>query len=177
MSRIAKRPIIIPTSVFVDLKSKELIIKGVKGVLKFLLHDNIDVIHEKDSLLISYKENSKKTIAIAGTTRSIVYNMVFGVTHGFKKTLLLQGVGYRVSLKERVLDLVLGYSHAINYKIPEDIDVECPNQTTIVIHGLDKQKVGQVAADIRAFRPPEPYKGKGVRYSDELVRRKETKKK
>ncbi len=154
-----------------------LTVKGPKGTLQHRLHGQVALTREEAELRISARDESKQAVALSGTTRSLVYNMVTGVVDGFEKKLQLVGVGYRAQAKGKVLNLTLGFSHPIDYELPEGITAETPSQTEVVISGIDKQRVGQVAAEIRAFRPPEPYKGKGVRYSDEAVVRKEAKKK
>ncbi len=177
MSRIAKSPVTVPAGVEVKIDGQTVNVKGKNGQLSLDVHPTVAVVQEEDGLKFSARENSKLSLALSGTTRSLVNNMVVGVTEGFKKTLELQGVGYRAAAKGNTLNLNLGFSHPIDYELPEGIKAETPNVTTIVLTGSDKQVVGQVAAEIRAFRPPEPYKGKGVRYADEYVRRKEAKKK
>ena len=174
MSRVAKAPVEIPSGVTVTLKGQQLSVKGSNGTLDLDIHETVEVIQEDNVLNFATKE---KSWAMAGTTRALVNNMVIGVSQGFEKKLLLQGVGYRTKVSGKVLNLTLGFSHPIDYELPEGIKAETPSQTEIVIKGADKQQVGQVASEIRAFRPPEPYKGKGVRYADEYVRRKEAKKK
>jgi len=176
MSRVAKNPVIIPLGVEVNLQGSLLTIKGVKGILSLQIHKEVHIKHEDNQLLFSLIDSSN-FIAIAGTMRALVNNMVIGVSQGFERKLLLSGVGYRAQAKGNVLSLALGFSHPIEYKMPDGVSVETPSQTDIVIKGIDKQLVGQVASEIRDFRRPEPYKGKGVRYADEVVRRKEAKKK
>ena len=177
MSRVAKNPVALPTGVTVTVNGQDLTVKGSKGSLDLALHQDIEVNQADNVVTFGARNNSKFAVAMSGTTRALVNNMVTGVSAGFAKTLLLQGVGYRAAGKGSVLNLTLGFSHPVDYQLPEGITAECPNQTTVVVSGVDKQQVGQVAAEIRAFRPPEPYKGKGVRYADEHVRRKEAKKK
>ena len=174
MSRIAKSPIEIPSGVELKVQGGEVKVKGPKGNLTLLLHPNVSV--EKDDENYMVKPASNSDTPMAGTFRSLVNNMVIGVTNGFEKKLNLVGVGYRAQVQGNNLTLALGFSHPVNYSAPEGITIEAPSQTEIVVKGCDKQKVGQVASEIRAFRPPEPYKGKGVRYSDERVVRKEAKK-
>ncbi len=176
MSRIAKSPVNIPTGVQVALKNSEVTVKGPKGELFFKIHHSVDVLQDGDVLKFAPKKPSSG-LALVATTRSLLNNMVVGVTAGFEKKLELVGVGYRAQSKGKQLSLSLGFSHPVEYTVPEGIVIETPSQTEILIKGLDKQKVGQVAADIRSYRPPEPYKGKGVRYSDETIVRKEAKKK
>ncbi len=177
MSRVAKSPVALPSGVTVTLNGQALNVKGAKGSLDLDVHTEVEVNQADNELTFAARNDSKFALAMSGTTRALVNNMVVGVSEGFTKTLLLQGVGYRAAAKGEVLNLTLGFSHPVDYALPEGITVECPNQTTVVLSGVDKQRVGQAAAEIRAFRPPEPYKGKGVRYADEYVRRKEAKKK
>ena len=177
MSRIANSPVVIPSGVEVSLNGQSLRIKGAKGELTEHLHDLVSV--EANDGVLSFKANeeSKNAKALAGTFRSLVNNMVQGVTEGFQKELELQGVGYRAQLQGKKLNLSLGFSHPVEYEAPEGIEIETPSQTHVIVRGIDKQLVGQTAAEIRAYRPPEPYKGKGVRYQNEFVKRKEAKKK
>ncbi|WP_299179682.1 50S ribosomal protein L6 [uncultured Neptuniibacter sp.] len=177
MSRIAKSPVVVPAGVEIKIDGQSINVKGKNGQLSLDVHPSVGVAQEEDGLKFTARESSKLSRSLSGTTRSLVNNMVVGVTEGFKKTLELQGVGYRAAAKGNTLNLNLGFSHPIDYDLPEGIKAETPNVTTIVLTGADKQVLGQVAAEIRAFRPPEPYKGKGVRYADEYVRRKEAKKK
>ena len=177
MSRIAKQPINIPSGVELSITGRELAAKGPKGSLTFTLHANVDVSHEDNVLTFAPANNSKSATAITGTTRSVVNNIVNGVATGFEKKLILVGVGYRAQAQGKKLTLSLGFSHPIDYPVPEGLEIETPTQTEIIVRGCDKQQVGQVCAEIRAFRPPEPYKGKGVKYSDETIIRKEAKKK
>jgi len=177
MSRIAKKPVELVSGVEVSISGQTVTAKGKQGNLSIDLHDTVSVKQEDNVLLFSPNDESKSTMAMAGTMRSLVNNMVIGVTEGFTKQLQLVGVGYRAQMQGNVLDLSLGFSHPVKYAIPEGITIETPSQTEINVKGADKQKVGQVCAEIRAYRPPEPYKGKGVRYSDERVVRKEAKKK
>jgi len=177
MSRIAKAPITVPAGVEVKVNGQEVTVKGSKGELVRTLNDAVVVALEEGTITFGPAEGVKDGWAQAGTARANVNNMVVGVTEGFKKTLLLQGVGYRTQVKGQDVNLTLGFSHPVVYTLPKGISATAPSQTEIVIEGSDKQQVGQVAAEIRAFRPPEPYKGKGVRYADENVRRKEAKKK
>ena len=152
-------------------------LKGSKGSLNLVLHHLVEVQRNDEILKVSAKDNSREAGAMAGTFRSLIFNMVVGVNEGFQKKLELQGVGYRAKASGKSVNLTVGYSHPIDYKLPEGVTAETPSQTEIVINGVDKQLVGQVAAELRDFRPPEPYKGKGIRYSDERVYRKEAKKK
>ena len=177
MSRIANSPVSIPKGVEITLNGQEVTVKGSKGNLAMTLHDLVGISQEEDRLQLKAVEVSKKSVALAGTFRSLVNNMVVGVSTGFQKELQLQGVGYRAQAQGKKLNLSLGFSHPVVYEVPEGIDIETPTQTQVIVKGIDKQLVGQVSADIRAYRPPEPYKGKGVRYVDEYVKRKEAKKK
>ena len=177
MSRVANNPVELPSGVEANLNAQELSIKGSKGALNLNIHSGVEIKQEDNRLLFSARDNAKISRAMSGTTRALVSNMVLGVTAGFEKKLQLQGVGYRAKVSGNVLNLTLGFSHPINYQLPEGVSAETPSQTDIIIKGVDKQQVGQVAAEVRAFRPPEPYKGKGVRYADERVHRKEAKKK
>jgi large subunit ribosomal protein L6 len=175
MSRIAKMPILIPNGVTVDLNGDSVVVKGSKGTMLFKLMSGIGIELNDNKIQVRSVVDVKKSGSYAGTVRAVLANMVRGVSHGFEKKMVM--VGYRAQLVNGELNLVLGYSHPVNYKIPEGITVEVPNQTEIVVKGIDKQKVGQVASEIRAYRSPEPYKGKGVKYSEENVLRKEAKKK
>ena len=175
MSRVANNPVTLPSGVEVKLEGHDLSVKGSKGTLQMTVHGEVEV-KQVDNTLTFAAANSDAR-ALAGTTRALVNNMVVGVTDGYEKKLQLNGVGYRCAVQGKKLNLTLGFSHPVVYELPEGISAETPSQTEIIIKGIDKQAVGQAAAEIRAFRPPEPYKGKGVRYADEHVRRKEAKKK
>ncbi len=177
MSRIAKQPVEMPSGVSLSIDGQIIKAKGPKGELSITVHD--DVVFEQNDNVLSFKpaNDNKNAMAMTGTMRSLVSNVVKGVAEGFQKKLQLVGVGYRAQLKGKTLSLSLGFSHPVEYAIPEGITIEVPSQTEIVINGCDKQRVGQVAAEIRAYRPPEPYKGKGVKYADEQIIRKEAKKK
>jgi large subunit ribosomal protein L6 len=177
MSRVAKMPIELPKGVDVDIAGQRLSIKGPKGTFEYDVHNDVQISREDGSLQCAPRDGKAQHFAIAGTMRSIVNNMVVGVSQGFEKKLELVGVGYRAQAQGKSLNLTLGFSHPVDYPIPEGITVETPSQTEILVKGSDKQLVGQVAAEIRGFRPPEPYKGKGVRYADEHIIRKEAKKK
>ncbi len=177
MSRVANSPVEIPKGVETKLSDSEISVKGSKGTLTLVLHKLIGVAQNGESLKISAKDNSRQADAIAGTFRSLINNMIVGVSQGFEKKLELRGVGYRAKVQGKKLNLTVGYSHQINFELPEGVTADTPSQTEVVISGVDKQLVGQVAAEIRSFRPPEPYKGKGIRYVDERVYRKEAKKK
>ncbi len=177
MSRIAKYPVPLPGSVQVVLGEKDIVVKGPLGEARQALSSSVSVVQEGKELRCAAVGDSIEANAMSGTMRALLANMIKGVSVGFMKKLTLVGVGYRAQAKGDVLSLALGYSHPIEHKMPEGIKVETPTQTEIVIKGIDKQKVGQVAAEVRAYRRPEPYKGKGVRYADEVVIIKETKKK
>ena len=177
MSRIAKAPVPVPKGVDVRLEDGRVMVKGAKGSLTLPLAAEVEVKSEDGVLTFAPRSPSRQARALAGTVRSLVKNMVTGVSVGFEKRLELQGVGYRAQAQGRRLNLQLGFSHPVDYALPDGIEVETESQTQIVVKGIDKQLVGQVSAEIRAFRPPEPYKGKGVRYLGEHVRRKEGKKK
>ncbi|WP_079204531.1 MULTISPECIES: 50S ribosomal protein L6 [Pseudomonas] len=177
MSRVAKNPVTLPAGVEISLAGQQLSVKGAKGALELNIHSSVEVVQESGELRFAARNGDQQTRAMAGTTRALVNNMVIGVSTGFERKLQLVGVGYKAQAKGQVLSLALGFSHPINYELPEGVVAETPSQTEILIKGVDKQLVGQVAAEIRDFRRPEPYKGKGVRYADEVVRRKEAKKK
>ncbi|MCK5187656.1 MAG: 50S ribosomal protein L6 [Deltaproteobacteria bacterium] len=172
MSRIAKKPVELVSGVEVNVSGQSVTAKGKQGNLSMELHETVSVKQDGNVLTFAPNDNSKDSMAMAGTMRSLVSNMVLGVSEGFTKQLQLIGVGYRAQMQGNVLDLSLGFSHPVKYAIPEGITIETPSQTEINVKGADKQKVGQVCAEIRAYRPPEPYKGKGVRYVDEYVRSK-----
>tara|TARA_R110002073_G_scaffold268729_3_gene431948 strand:- start:910 stop:1443 length:534 start_codon:yes stop_codon:yes gene_type:complete len=177
MSRVANNPVEMPKGVEANLSDSAISIKGSKGNLSLDLHSSVAVAQDGEILSVSAKDGSRQANAMAGTFRSLINNMVLGVSKGFEKKLELQGVGYRAKAEGKKINITVGYSHPIDYQLPEGVTAETPSQTEIVISGADKQLVGQVAAEIRDFRPPEPYKGKGIRYVDERVFRKEAKKK
>lgn len=177
MSRIAKYPVNVPSGVEVIMSAHEITIKGALGTLTQALTSDVSVVREGDNLQCAAANDSKQASAMSGTVRALIANMVKGVSQGFVKKLTLVGVGYRAQAKGDVLSLALGFSHPVEHPMPEGVKVETPTQTEILIKGIDKQRIGQVAAEVRAYRSPEPYKGKGVRYSDEVVAIKETKKK
>ena len=177
MSRVASNPILLPDGVELKVQGKRVTASGKMGELSYTVHDLVRLVEEEDSITFMPEDESKEAKALSGTMRALLYNMVVGVSEGFQKKLELQGVGYRAQAVGKKLTLQLGFSHPVEYEVPEGINLEAPSQTEIVISGRDKQQVGQVCAEIRSFRPPEPYKGKGVRYSGERVRRKEAKKK
>ncbi|MBQ0712088.1 MAG: 50S ribosomal protein L6 [Porticoccus sp.] len=177
MSRVAKNPVNIPAGVEVTFSNSEISVKGSKATLSMPTNDKVEIKQEDNVLTFEPKDGSTQANAMSGTIRSLVNNMVIGVVQGFEKKLQLIGVGYRAQAQGNKLNLTLGFSHPVVYELPKGLTAETPSQTEIVLKAADKQLLGQVAAEIRAFRPPEPYKGKGVRYADEQVRRKEAKKK
>ncbi|MEQ8288960.1 MAG: 50S ribosomal protein L6 [Gammaproteobacteria bacterium] len=176
MSRIANNPVAIPSGVDVNISGNLITVKGSKGELSHNIHPLVSVKQEENELKTTVKSNSKQAKALSGTTRALIQNIVTGVSEGFERKLEIVGVGYRASVSGKNLNLSLGFSHPVAFPIPEGISIETPSQTEIVIKGVDKQQVGQLAANIRAYREPEPYKGKGVRYADERIIRKEAKK-
>ena len=176
MPNIAGNPVPIPEGVDVNIGGRVVTIKGGKGEQSHTVHPLVSVVREDKVLKLAAVSASKASKALAGTTRALLQNMIIGVSRGFERSLEIAGVGYRAQVQGTVLNLTLGFSHPVNFEIPEGIIVEMPSQTEIVIKGYDKQKVGQVAANIRAYRPPEPYKGKGIKYTDEKIIRKEAKK-
>lgn len=177
MSRVAKKPVVIPVGVEVNIGGFDIKIKGPKGVVQLEIEPGIEIKKESNQILFVPKEGFENADAVAGTTRSIVNNMVAGVVKGFERKLILIGVGFKAQAQGKVLNLSLGFSHPIKFSIPAGIIIETPSQTEIVVKGVDKHLVGQVAAQIRGFRSPEPYKGKGIRYEGEVVVQKEGKKK
>lgn len=177
MSRVAKAPVAIPAGVTVTLSGQDIKVKGPVGELSRTIHSDVAISQEENNIVTNIVADVKGAWAQAGTARSLINNMVEGVSKGFEKRLVLNGVGYRAKAAGKNLNLSLGFSHPVDHAIPEGITVETPSQTEVVLKGADKQLVGQTAANIRAYRKPEPYKGKGIRYSDENVRRKEAKKK
>lgn len=177
MSRVANAPVTIPSGVDVKIDGSDMTIKGKGGLLTYKIHNDVSVDVNDNIIQVKWDNDVKKANAQAGTARASINNMITGVSQGFEKKLTLIGVGYRASVKGNALTLALGFSNPIEYAVPEGITVEATSQTELLVKGVDKQKVGQVASEIRGFRPPEPYKGKGVRYTDEYVARKEAKKK
>lgn len=177
MSRIANNPVELPSGVEIKIDGQRISVKGGKGAMEMDVHTDVEIRHEDNALTFAARGGSKQAKALSGTMRALAYNMVQGVSNGFERRLQLQGVGYRAQAQGKKLNLQLGFSHPVEYELPEGVSAETPSQTEIVLTGTDNQLVGQVSAEIRAFRPPEPYKGKGVRYADERVRRKEAKKK
>lgn len=176
MSRVAKNPIEITDGVTVNFNDGCLDVKGKVGELKFDLPETVSLDIADNVITVKYDESNQQSVALAGTTRALVNNMIIGVSQGFEKKLELKGVGYRAKASGKLLELTLGFSHPVKYQLPDEVQVETPSQTEVVLKSHNKQILGQAAAEIRSFRPPEPYKGKGVRYSDENVRRKEAKK-
>lgn len=177
MSRIANNPVALPSGVEIKIDGQRISVKGGKGSMEMDVHADVEVKQEDNELTFAARSGSKQAKALSGTMRALVSNMVVGVSSGFERRLQLQGVGYRAQAQGNKLNLQLGFSHPVEYELPAGVSAETPSQTEIVISGTDNQLVGQVSAEIRAFRPPEPYKGKGVRYMNERVRRKEAKKK
>jgi large subunit ribosomal protein L6 len=177
MSRIGKKPVPVPSGVTANVAGQTISVKGPKGTLELMLHDDVTAKMEEGAVHIDPRNESKRARAMWGTTRSLLANIMTGVSKGFERRLEITGVGYRAAVQGKNLQLLLGYSHEVNYPIPEGITIATPRPIEIVITGIDKQKVGQVAAEIRDYRPPEPYKGKGVRYAGEFIFRKEGKKK
>jgi large subunit ribosomal protein L6 len=176
MSRIANNPVVLPDGIEANIIDSTITVKGGKGELTHSIHPSVTVKQEDNKLVMGTNEDTKSAKIMAGTTRALLQNIVTGVSEGFERKLEIIGIGYRAQIQGKRLNLTLGYSHPIDFEIPDGISIDTPSQTELVVKGIDKQKVGQVAAKIRAFRPPEPYKGKGVRYSDERVIRKEAKK-
>ncbi len=177
MSRIGKKPVVVPAGVTAKVDGQLVSVKGAKGQLEFLVPDDVTVVHQDNAIKVDPRNDSKRARALWGTSRARVNNLIVGVTSGFEKKLEITGVGYRAAVQGKVLQLALGYSHDVNYPIPNGIAIVTPKPTEITISGMDKQQVGQVAAEIRALRGPEPYKGKGVKYANEFIFRKEGKKK
>jgi large subunit ribosomal protein L6 len=177
MSRIGKKPVSVPAGVTASIDDRVLSVKGPKGTLSLNLRDEISYTLENDGILVKPANETKAARAFWGMQRTLVQNLVTGVTEGFTKKLLITGVGYRAASQGKVLKLQLGYSHDVNIDVPEGIEIKTPDQTTVEISGIDKQKVGQIAAEIRRWRKPEPYKGKGIKYDGEFIFRKEGKKK
>jgi large subunit ribosomal protein L6 len=177
MSRVAKNPVVLPDGIEFSQSGTTVTLKGKKGALSLDLNSEVQVAQDGNELTVKRRSNSRFASAISGTTRALLANMVRGVSDGFEKRLELVGVGYRAQAQGKKLNLTLGFSHPVVLNVPEGISIETPSQTEVIIRGADKQQVGHVAAEIRGFRPPEPYKGKGVRYADERVVIKEAKKK
>jgi len=177
MSRIGKKPVDLPSGVTASVSGQTIEVKGAKGTRSFTATDDVSISVEDNVIKITPRGSSKRARQQWGMSRTMVQNLVTGVTDGFKKELEINGVGYRATMQGNTLKLALGYSHDVNYEIPSDITVTAPKQTIVIVEGIDEQKVGQVAAEIRAWRAPEPYKGKGIKYKDEYIFRKEGKKK
>jgi large subunit ribosomal protein L6 len=177
MSRIGKKAVPIPSGVTANVEGQIVKIKGPKGAMQVVLPDDVTVVMDKGEVKVDPRNDGKRARSMWGTSRTLVNNLVTGVTKGFEKKLEITGVGYRAALQGKNLQIALGYSHDVIYPVPEGIAITTPKPTEILVTGIDKQKVGQVAAEIRAFRPPEPYKGKGVKYAGEFIFRKEGKKK
>jgi large subunit ribosomal protein L6 len=177
MSRIGKRPVAVPSGITANVAGQTVKVKGPKGTLEVVLHDDVSVALDGDRIKIDPRNETKRARAQWGTSRTLIANLIAGVTKGFEQRLEINGVGYRAAVQGKNLQLALGYSHDVAYPIPEGITIATPKPVEIVISGIDRQKVGQVAAEIREFRPPEPYKGKGVKYANERIFRKEGKKK
>jgi large subunit ribosomal protein L6 len=177
MSRVGKRPVTVPAGVTANVEGQTVKVKGPKGAVQLVLHDDVEAKLDKDKLQVNPRHETKRARALWGTSRALVRNLMTGVTKGFERKLEITGVGYRAAVQGKNLQIALGYSHDVVYPIPEGIQIATPKPTEITITGIDRQKVGQVAAEIRGFRPPEPYKGKGVKYAGEYIFRKEGKKK
>lgn len=177
MSRVGKYPVAIPPGIQISVIAGCIEVKGRNGTLHYHILPDVDITLKDDEILITPNPDSKQARALWGTTRANIQSMVTGVSEGFRRILKIQGVGYRAQVQDKTLKLQLGYSHEVKFPVPDGIAIECPSQTEIVVSGMDKQRVGQIAAEIRSWRPPEPYKGKGVLYKGEYVLRKEGKKK
>ncbi|KZK78941.1 50S ribosomal protein L6 [Pseudovibrio sp. Ad13] len=177
MSRIGKKPVPVPSGVTATINGQNVIVKGPKGELSFVVNDLVSVDMADDGIRLDPRNQSKTARSLWGMSRTMVANLITGVTSGFEKQLAITGVGYRAQVQGKTLNLALGFSHDVKFDIPEGVEIKCPKPTEIVINGIDKQQIGQVAANIREYRPPEPYKGKGIRYADEFIVRKEGKKK
>lgn len=177
MSRVAKNPVVIPAGLSITINGQVITVKSSSGSLDYRVHDLVEIMHSDNQITLAARNNSSLSDALAGSTRALISNMVVGLTQGFVRKLELVGVGYRAQMQGKIVNLTLGFSHPVVYDIPPGIVIETPSQTEIVIKGNDKRLVGQVAADIRRYRPPEPYKGKGIRYAGEKIELKETKKK
>ncbi len=177
MSRIGKKPVPVPSGVTATINGQEVIVKGPKGELSFVVNDIVLVEMTDDGIRLDPRNQTKTARSMWGMSRTMVANLIQGVTTGFEKQLAITGVGYRAQVQGKTLNLALGFSHDVKFDIPEGVEIKCPKPTEIVINGINKQQIGQVAANIREYRPPEPYKGKGIRYADEFIVRKEGKKK
>ena len=177
MSRIGKNPVTVPDGVSVNIAGVVVTAKGKLGELSAKVTDDIEVIQEENLVYVKPRNGSREARKMWGTSKSVINNLIVGVSQGFTRNLEISGVGYRAQIQGKTLNLQLGFSHDVNYPIPQGIEIKCPDQNHVEIFGASKQRVGQVAAEIRAFRPPEPYKGKGIKYDDEYILRKEGKKK
>ena len=177
MSRIGKQPVPVPSGVTANIDGSQISVKGPKGEMSITLMDDVSVEMEDAGIKVSPRDSTKRSRSMWGMQRTLIKNLIDGVTEGFKKELELRGTGYRAQMQGKSLKLMLGLSHDVIFEAPEGVDIACPSQTEVILSGMDKQKVGQAAAKIRSFRPPEPYKGKGIRYKDEYVFMKEGKKK
>jgi large subunit ribosomal protein L6 len=177
MSRIGKKPVVVPAGVTAKVDGQRVTVKGAKGQLEFLVPDDVSVVYQDNAIKVDPRNETKRARALWGTSRAQVNNIVLGVTAGFEKKLEITGVGYRAAVQGKTLQLALGYSHDVNYPIPAGVTIVTPKPTEITISGIDKRQIGQIAAEIRALRAPEPYKGKGVKYANEFIFRKEGKKK
>jgi large subunit ribosomal protein L6 len=176
-SRVARQPVAVPQNVEVEIQGQQITVKGPKGTDGYTVHELVEITKDDGQVRFAPRKADRQANAMAGTMRALLNNIVQGVTEGFQRKLVIRGVGYRAQMQGTVLNLTLGFSHPVRYEAPEDIQIECPSNTEVVVKGASKQRVGQIAAEIRAFRPPEPYKGKGVRYENEEVIMKEAKKK
>jgi large subunit ribosomal protein L6 len=177
MSRIGKKPVALPSGIIANVEGQTVKVKGPKGALSFVVPDDVAVKLDGGQIKVDPRNETKRARSQWGTSRTLIANLIAGVTKGFEQRLEINGVGYRAAVQGKILNITLGYSHDINYPIPEGITIATPRPVEIIISGADRQKVGQVAAEIREYRPPEPYKGKGIKYSDERIFRKEGKKK
>lgn len=177
MSRIGKKPVPVPSGVTATINGQDVIVKGPKGELSFVVNDLVSVEMTDEGIRLDPRNQTKAARSMWGMSRTMVANLITGVTTGFEKQLAITGVGYRAQVQGKTLNLALGFSHDVKFDIPEGVEIKCPKPTEIVINGINKQQIGQVAANIREYRPPEPYKGKGIRYADEHIVRKEGKKK
>ncbi|MGA2942044.1 MAG: 50S ribosomal protein L6 [Xanthobacteraceae bacterium] len=177
MSRIGKKPVAVPSGITANVEGQTVKVKGPKGALSFVVPDDVAVKLDGGQIKVDPRNETKRARSQWGTSRTLIANLIAGVTKGFEQRLEINGVGYRAAVQGKILNITLGYSHDINYPIPEGITIATPRPVEIIISGADRQKVGQVAAEIREYRPPEPYKGKGIKYSDERIFRKEGKKK
>lgn len=176
-SRVARKPVAVPGNVEIDIQGQKVAVKGPKGSDSYTVHDLVEVTHDGEAVRFAPRHGGREGNAMAGTMRALLNNIVVGVTDGFERKLIIRGVGYRAQMQGSSVKLSLGFSHDVNFPVPSDVQIECPTATEVVVKGSSKQRVGQVAAEIRAYRPPEPYKGKGIRYENEEIIMKEAKKK